>query len=290
MEGAARRRPAPAPPPASYAGLTNALMRTALAATSTSVRATALGVGDADPLLDRVRALAARPEQHGRDARGGDERGVGPVAARRRAARRPRPRAPAATISASGSTANGSRTSSVARRARPTPVDQRRDLGLDVRRRLARQRPPLERRARSAPGSSTAPPRPRSARRAPSRARAADAARAPSAASSAPSRGEHRPGGDDRVDAQVGREPCAARPCTVISAHTKPLWATTTSPLGRLGHDRGVRAQPPRSTSCTPEAGVLLVGHRGDDHVAGSPSAAASRHASSAAASPAFMS
>ena len=65
---------------------------------------------------------------------------------------------------------------------------------------------------------------------------------------------------------RCGREPCAARPVTSTSLHTNPLCATATSELGGLGDDRrigGRRAQ----RLLHPEAGVLLVGHRGHDDV-----------------------
>ena len=222
VEGArlvARRR---APRPGRSAGLTSALTRRPARATPTSVRATRLGVGEADPLLGRVRALAARAEHDGRDAGGGDERGVGPVAraADRRRARRARRRRRATarddlgvrgrprTARAPAACAARRELGSAARQR----VEQRVELGLDVARRSRRAACGARARSRSAPGSSTARRRPRSATRAPSRGRAAGALRSPSAASSAPSAVRTGPALTIASTPRCGREPCAARP------------------------------------------------------------------------------
>ena len=67
---------------------------------------------------------------------------------------------------------------------------------------------------------------------------------------------------------RCGREPWAARPHTSISDHTKPLCAIDELELGRLGDDRRVGAERLQHLLHT-KARVLLVGHRGHDHVAG---------------------
>ena len=77
---------------------------------------------------------------------------------------------------------------------------------------------------------------------------------------------------------------------TSISIHTKPLCATHELELGRLGDDRRVGPHVPQDLLHA-EARVLLVGDGRDDHVARKPEPSrASRQATSAAASPAFMS
>ena len=146
------------------------------------------------------------------------------------------------------------------------------DLGLDAGGGLARQRPALERRARSAPGSSRAPsppaisdactePRPEQRVR----------ARAPSAASSSPSARQDRPGGDDRVDAEV-------RPRAVRGAAARPRSPTTRSPCGRSRSRASVGSVTIAASARTApqhllhaEARVLLVGDGRDDHVAREP-------------------
>ena len=234
------------------------------------------GVVDAHPLLDRVRALAARAEHHGRDARGGDEGGVRPV--RRAGERRRRAEhLPAAawrtvwTISASRGTSNGSRTSSVRPATRPDrrPRDQRLDLRLDVPHRLAGERAALEA-EHAAPGVARHLGAALDQRGVDRAAAEQGCVRVPERRVQIAERGQDRPGLDDRVHALSGREPWAARPLTSISTHTKPLWATiSSSSVGSVTIAASRLTAP--STSCTPRLGVLLVGHRGDHDVAAEP-------------------
>ena len=64
-----------------------------------------------------------------------------------------------------------------------------------------------------------------------------------------------------------GCEPCAARPAISTSSQAKPLWATHSSSVGRLGHDRRVRAQL-GGHRLGADARELLVAHGGHDDVA----------------------
>ena len=85
------------------------------------------------------------------------------------------------------------------------------------------------------------------------------------------------------------REPWAARPRVSSSAQTKPLCATQARRPRRLRHDAGVGAEAPQH-GLHAFAGVLLVGDRGDDHVAAQPSCDRRGAASMQAATPPFMS
>ena len=75
--------------------------------------------------------------------------------------------------------------------------------------------------------------------------------RSPSAASSSPSAVRTGPALTIASTPRCGREPWAARPVTSISAHTKPLWATTTSSsVGSV--TTAASARTAASASCTP--------------------------------------
>ena len=64
-----------------------------------------------------------------------------------------------------------------------------------------------------------------------------------------------------------GRLPCAARPCTTISAHENPLCATPIArSVGSVITASSARHRAARRVGA--QAGVLLVGNRGDDDTA----------------------
>ena len=100
---------------------------------------------------------------------------------------------------------------------------------------------------------------------------------------------QHRRRGDDRVDALLRHRPVRGAPVHRDLRPHEPLVGDHDLAVRRLGHDRRVGAQPGGQHLLDAEARVLLVGHGRDDHVRVR-ARAASRHASSAAASPAFMS
>ena len=88
---------------------------------------------------------------------------------------------------------------------------------------------------------------------------------------------------------RCGREPCAARPVTSISAHTKPLWAIAScSSVGSV--TIAASALTDSRTSWTPRLACSSSATAATITSPASRWVAAARQASSAAASPAFMS
>ena len=100
---------------------------------------------------------------------------------------------------------------------------------------------------------------------------------------------EHRAHGHDRVDAQVRARAVSGATRHLDLAQDEPLVRDDELQLGGLGDDRRVRPDPSQHLLGV-EAGVLLVGDRGDHHVAGEVEVRGSRAAMSAAATLAFMS
>ncbi len=94
---------------------------------------------------------------------------------------------------------------------------------------------------------------------------------------------------DDRVNAQVGPRAVGRTAGDLHLAPDESLVRHRQLQLGRLGHHRGVRADPAQQLLHA-NARVLLVSDRGYDDVPGEPEARTSRAATNAAATPAFMS
>ena len=100
---------------------------------------------------------------------------------------------------------------------------------------------------------------------------------------------EQRAGLHDRVDAQMRSRAVRGAPGDLELGPDEALVCDDELELGRLGHDGGVRVQRPEHV-LDAEARVLLVRTAATTTSPRSPSRPASRQATSAAATPAFMS
>ena len=191
--------------------------------------------------------------------------------ARRRGSAPPR-RAARATMSADGSTSNGSRTRPMRSRVSQPRIGLAREreqllqLALDVPRGLARQRAALdvEHAALGVARQLLAARDQRGVQAGRAEQRVRPRVEAVLQRRDAGERGGHA---DDRVDAEVGARAVRRAALGLELRPHEALVRDARAQVRRLGDDAGVGA-PAAQDRLDALAGVLLVGHRGDDHVA----------------------